>query len=505
MQRRAALASLASLASTAAFSLACRRPTSRRPVDPLELVIPNEPNTLDPRFVSDVYGLRVSRLVHAALVAAHPDTGAPTPWLAESIDDESSGALVVTVRRDACFHDGTPVTARDVQATFRALGDERLGSPSRRVIAELSSVEALDDRRVRIAPKRPRATLRGDLDVAILKADEAARPRGAALTGSGPFRLADVLPGSLTLLPAERYGWFAAPPRRTVLVRTVRDEAARALRVVAGRVDIASNVLAPALALSLPLRGDAPPGLAALRRSAAATTFLAVQTSRPELASPEVRRALAAAIDRAAIVQAKLGGAATLATGLLPPSIALAPRAVRPLAHDPSGAASVLRPLGRRGVRLGLSTSTDRTRIGIARAIAQSISDAGLPTDVRTYEFGTFFARLSAGDFDVAPLIASEVTDPDVLRWYLHGDALPPRGSNRARLHDPRIDALLDEGIATLDPLARRAVYERLDDVLRDAMPYVPLWHEDHVAVTSARATEFRPSVDGRWGALATL
>jgi len=496
MRRRTALATLAAL------PLSCAR-GARVSDDLLELVIPNEPSTIDPRFTSDVYGLRVARLVHAALVAPDPETAAPVPWLAESIVDEPDGAIVVTLRANARFHDGSVVGAADVVATFRALGDEKLGSPSRRVVSELAAIEVVDARRVRFRPKKPRATLRGDLDVAILKADEASRVRDAPLTGSGPFRRVRWEAGAITLAPASTYDWFAPPPTRGVVVRTVRDEPARALRIIAGSVDVASNVLAPALALSLPDRSDAPHGLRAFRRAGAASTFLAIQCSRPELGSAEVRRAIAASIDRATIVSAKLGGAASLSTGLLPPTIALAPRERAALTFDPAGAASVLAPLGKRGVRLGLATSTDRTRIGIARAIAQSISDAGIPTEVRTYEFGTFFARLSAGDFDLAPLIASEVTDPDVLRWYLHGDAHPPRGANRARIRDARVDALLDRGLSTLEPTARRGVYEELEQVLRDVMPYVPLWHEDHVAVTSSRAASFRPSVDGRWGALA--
>jgi len=493
LSRRAALALLS------AAPLACTRPKRRDGA--LEMVIPTDPATLDPRFVSDVYGLRIARLTHAALVTPHPDTAEPMPWLAESIVDEPDGALVAVLRRGARFHDGSLVRAIDVVETFRALGDPALGSPSRRIVAELAAIEAVDERTVRIRPKSPRATLRADLDVAILKADEARSVRDAALTGAGPFRVASRATGELALDPAANYDWFEAAARHRVVIRTVRDEPARALRMIGGSVDIASNVLAPALAFSLPSRSDAPSGLRADRRPAAATTFLAMQCARPPLDAAEVRRAISATVDRASLIAAKLGGAATPANGMLPPTIALAPRNVPPLAFDPAGARSVLAPLGARGVELTLVTSTDRLRVGIARAIAQALGDAGLPTTVRTYEFATFFARLSAGDFDLAPLIASEVTDPDVLRWYLHSDALPPRGANRARLRDPRIDALLDRGLRTIGP-ARREAYEELETVLRDAMPYAPLFHEDHVVVTSARASSFRPSVDGRWGAL---
>jgi peptide/nickel transport system substrate-binding protein len=229
-----------------------------------------------------------------------------------------------------------------------------------------------------------------------------------------------------------------------------------------------------------------------------------MQCTRKPLDAPEVRRAISATIDRATLISAKLGGAALPARGMLPPSITLAPRGLAELAFDPASAKSVLAPLGARGHELTLVTSTDRLRVGIARVIAQAITDAGLPTSVRTYEFATFFARLGAGDFDLAPLIASEVSDPDVLRWYLHSDAIPPRGSNRARLVDKRIDEALDSGLRTMGE-GRRAIYEQLEATLRDAMPYAPLFHEDHVVVTSARASVFRPSVDGRWGALAEL
>jgi len=497
VSRRAALSVLATA------PIACGR-SRRRDDDALELVVPTDPGTVDPRFVSDVYGLRVARLVHAALVAPHADTAEPMPWLAEAIVDEPDGAIVATLRRGARFHDGTKVRAEDVVATLRAVGDPALGSPSKRIVAELSTIEALDERTVRIRPRAPRATLRADLDVAILKADEARRPRDAALTGCGPFRIVSRTAGETVLEPAPTYDWSHAPARRRIVIRTVRDEPARAMRMIGGSVDIAANVLGPALAFSLPTRSDAPRGLVAHRRPAAATTFLAMHCARKPLDAPEVRRAISATIDRATLSSAKLGGAATIARGMLPPSIALAPRDVAPLPFDPAGARSVLAPLGARGVELTLVTSTDRLRVGIARAIAQALGDAGLPTSVRTYEFATFFSRLSAGDFDLAPLIASEIPDPDVLRWYLHSDALPPRGANRARIVDKRIDDALDRGLHTLGP-ERRAIYEELDAVLREAMPYAPLFHEDHVVVTSARASGFRPSVDGRWGALADL
>jgi peptide/nickel transport system substrate-binding protein len=97
------------------------------------------------------------------------------------------------------------------------------------------------------------------------------------------------------------------------------------------------------------------------------------------------------------------------------------------------------------------------------------------------------------------------MTEPNVLRVFLHGSSVPPAGANRGRVRDEALDALLDEGDRLVDPQARRDVYARLEAREREQMHWVPLWYEDQVAVTGERARAFRPSAEGRWLALAAL
>ncbi len=82
---------------------------------------------------------------------------------------------------------------------------------------------------------------------------------------------------------------------------------------------------------------------------------------------------------------------------------------------------------------------------------------------------------------------------------------MPPAGANRGRIKDELVDHLLDEGDRRLDPERRRAVYGALESYLRHQALFVPLWHEDQVAVVSERARAFVPSAEGRWLGLATL
>ncbi len=91
---------------------------------PLEMVVQADAATIDPRYASDVYGLRVSRLVPCALVSPHEETLVPVPWLASTIDDDEGGALIVTLREGARFADGTPLTSADVVATWAAAADQ---------------------------------------------------------------------------------------------------------------------------------------------------------------------------------------------------------------------------------------------------------------------------------------------------------------------------------------------------------------------------------------------
>ena len=67
------------------------------------------------------------------------------------------------------------------------------------------------------------------------------------------------------------------------------------------------------------------------------------------------------------------------------------------------------------------------------------------------------------------------------------------------------MDRLLDEGESTLDVAARKTIYAALERRIRDEALFIPLWHEDQIAVVSDRARSFMPSAEGRWLGLAEL
>jgi peptide/nickel transport system substrate-binding protein len=475
---------------------------------PIEVVVPSDAETLDPRFTTDALGVRVARLVHAQLVGIDPTTLAPVPLLAERWAWEDGTTLRLQLHAGLTFHSGAPLTSRDVVASLRAYGDPKVGSRHARQVAAIGSIEEDGPLAVRIRLARAHATLLTDLDLPILRADEATSGPASGfdgariLDGLGAFQIARAKRGVIELAPAPPGHAGVPGARHAVTIRTVRDENARALRLEAGRADVAPNALSPTLLPALTGAFD----LDVRARPAASLTYLVVRTDRGPFADRSLRLALSLAIDRELLATTILGGYAEPADTLFPATHWAYVTPATRLHHDPTTARNIIaEKTGGGRIHAQLLTSTDRLRGTLARAIAQEVADVGIDLEVVPLELGTMLARLAAGDFDLGGLQIPELIEPNTMRVFLHSANIPPAGSNRGRVRDGALDQLLDLGASIQETATRRAIYGEVDRLVRMELPIIPLWHEDQVVVTSARARAFIPGADGRWGALADL
>ncbi len=375
------------------------------------MLVSSDPETLDPRYVVDSAGMRTTRLIHAGLVRLDPDTLAPEPYAAKAWRWLDPLTLRVELRDGVRFHSGAPLRAADVVATLRAIGSPQVASRHARVIEAIAGAETDGDHALVVHLAHAHGTLLTDLELPVLRADQAASPPApdGTLDGLGPYAVARVERGDVLLAPADT--GLLPRPAHALELRTVHDENARALRLQAGRADIAVNLVSPTLLPAL----AAQPGLAVTSRPGANLTYLVVQEERPPLGDARVRRAVSMAIDRAMLCATLFDGRAHPAGGLVAPA-SWAHADMAPLAFDPAAARALLAEVGAVGMHLSLLTSTDRLRGDVARVIAQELADAGLEVEVVPLELGTMIARLNAGDFDLASLTIPEMTEPNVLR-----------------------------------------------------------------------------------------
>jgi peptide/nickel transport system substrate-binding protein len=464
------------------------------------MMVANDPETLDPRYATDAVGLRATRLVHAGLIRLDPDTLEPKPYLARGWRWLDPLTLRVDLREDVRFHSGAPLRPIDVVETLRAIASPNVASRHATVVDAIADAREAGPHTVVIALARAHATLLTDLEIPILRADQAASPPApeGTLDGLGPYVVAGVKRGEVLLEPAD--GGALPRPVRGVTLRTVHDENTRALRLEAGRSDVALNLVSPTLLPALAGHG----GLSVNARSGANLTYVVLDEDRPPLDDVRVRRAISLSIDRAMLCKTLFDGHAHPAGGLIAPSHWAHADLPEPL-FDPNGARALLTETGTSHLQLTLLTSTERLRGDVARVVAQELGDVGVEVTVIPLELATMIARLSAGEFDMAILQLPEMTEPNVLRHFLHSSFVPPAGANRGRVHDAVLDARLDDGDRIADPQARRAIYALVEAREREQVHVVPLWYEDQVAVTSERAAAFVPSAEGRWLGLASL
>lgn len=465
---------------------------------PLEIVIPTAVSTLDPRFATQSVDIKVTRLIHAGLIGLDATTLEPIPYLAQSWRFVDAQTLDLTLRSGLHFHSGRALLASDVCATLAALSDTTLGSPHRVATEAIVNCESQGDEGVRITQQPGHATLLTDLEVPILRADQARAAAGTPLDGLGPYRVTQASEQVIELAPAQ--GAVLPSPQHALVVRTIRDANVRVLRLMAGRSDIAPNAIPLALLPTL----EQQPGVAVRASRGANVSYLLLHNERAPFDRVAMRQAVSKAIDRDLVTRTLLAGHAEPARWLFPPQHWSSPKNSPALAHDVQEART-----GFAGVApVTLLSSADHAKLTLARALAQMLSDAGLTTRVIPLDSGALFERLDRGDYQMAILQMPELTEPNVLRWFFHRDNVPGEGGigrNRARYRSERASTLMDLAMAEPAREQRAQLYGQLAEQFSADMPVVPLWHEDQVAVVSARARDFSLSAEGRWLSVAAV
>jgi peptide/nickel transport system substrate-binding protein len=481
----------------------CERPASSP--SGLVVALSSEPQSLDPRFGTDANSARLADLLHAALTRSDA-TASRVPELASAWALPDPYTVVFRLRPDFRFADGTPVTAADVKATYDAVRDPSLASPKRASVAMVSSIETPDATTVVMRLSAPFPPFLDATGLGILPA-ALARQADEVTTGAGPFRLVRAVRGErLDLEPNP--GYPTGPPRLgTLTIRIVPDEVVRALELRRGTLGFVQDAFEPEVVAWLRSRRE----LAVRQRSGTSVHYLAFNFRDRRLADRRVRRAIALAIDRDELVASVLGGGARPASGLLAPdhwayAAARLPGHDRPRARrlldlagfrDPDGAGPAPR------FRVVYKTSSQPARRRLAEAMQAQLAAVGIALDVRTYEWGTLYAQIRAGNFELCSLAWVGIGDPDLYFFAFHSTMEPPAGYNRGGYASAIMDRLTAEARVITDPATRRALYARIQRLAARELPVLPLWWEDRVVVHTRRLEGFEPSADGSLSGLA--
>ncbi|HSA59229.1 MAG TPA: ABC transporter substrate-binding protein [bacterium] len=480
---------------------ACR-PALKTPPDTLVVGIESSPATLDPRLSADAYSSKITQLLHNGLFRLDERLQLQ-PDLLESYEEVSPIEYRFKLRPGVVFHDGTALDAADVMFSLNSVKDPALASPFRGAMEKIESLTSDGPLDVDVKLKEPFAPFLSSLTMGILPSEG-----GDPAVGTGPFRLESLKPAESVSLAANGRYYRGAPKTGRVLFRVIPDDNLRVLEIKNRRVDVLQNNVPPLLLEAL--KGDE--GLVLETTEGINMTYLGMNLRDDPLKRPDVRRAIAMAIDIPGLIEYRMAKLARPATGLLSPVHWAYEGDVAATPFDPAKARELLDQAGFRDpdgagplprFTITYKTSTKKDRVGLARLIARYLKDVGIEARVLPLDWGVFFSDVGKGNFQLYSLTWVGVTEPDLFFEVFHSSKTPPTGLNRGGYSDPIVDRLTEEGRRVVSPEERKAVYSEVQKILARELPIIPLWYESNYAVfgKNVKGLRLRPNASFEWAA----
>jgi peptide/nickel transport system substrate-binding protein len=315
---------------------------------------------------------------------------------------------------------------------------------------------------------------------------------GEAAIGTGPLKLVRYTKGDRIVLERNETYWGEKPAWQRVIFRPITSAGPRVAALLAGDVDLIENI--PIQDLE---RIKSNPGfkvVQALSNRVVYLHFNYIDDVAPGVADAavtnpfrdvRVRAAISKALDRDAIVKRIMGGIAMPAAEMLPPTMFGANKDAVPSKPDLDGAKKLLAEAGNpNGFALVLATPNDRyvNDSLIAQAVAQMLTRIGLKVTVDAMTQSQFFAKRNRHEFgfwlsgwladtgEMSSPLKSLIATPNKDKGY--------GPSNSGAYSNPKVDALIDQALATIDDARRAALLAEASRIAMADYGLLPLHFE---------------------------
>jgi len=417
----------------------------------------------------------VMYMVHDAVVKPLP-AGLNSPSLAESFTaSKDFTTFTFTLRKNAKFHDGSPVTAEDVKFSF----DRYKGASAKLLKDKVKDVQTPSPTQVRFVLKEPwpdfmtfyGTTASGAGWVVPKKYVEKVGDDGfkKAPIGAGPYKVVSFKPGVEIVMEAFDGYWRKAPSVKRLVMRSITEESTRAAALKAGEIDIA-------YLLTGPTADDVKrtPG----HKLVAPLLSGAFWVELPDQWDPKspwhdkrVRLAASLAIDRQAINQAETLGFSRL-TGNFVPRIFQYALPVEPPAYDPARAKKLL-------AEAGFANGFDAGDFhpfppynSMAEAIVTQLGAVGIKSRMRTMERAAYFSAWQEKKLHGMILVITAAFGNAATRLepYVTKNGIYAYGTL------PQIDDLFVRQSKELDPKKREELVHQIQKTIIEQTLNIPLY-----------------------------
>jgi peptide/nickel transport system substrate-binding protein len=485
-----------------------------------------EPTVFDPRLAHIEVDDGVYMALFSPLWTVDPK-GNLLPRLALEIPTTANGGIsedgltwTVKLRPGVTWHDGQPFTAEDVKFTLESILAPDFPAYSRVGHDLVQNIQVPAPDRITWTMKQPYAPYSSILAWTYIVPKHKLQGEPAtgghfveSPVGTGPFKWRERVPGDHITLDANANYFGNGPLLERIVVRYIPDLTVLLTQFRTGDIDyiglqgISSDHYEEAVKFKDRKVVNAP------------TPFIECfyfNLGLPQFQEHAVRQALYAAVDKDSIIQQIYYGVDKPAESYLPPeSWAFNPDLPKH-AFDPAKAKQMLDAAGwkpgrggireKGGVRLSFSNSTtagNHLREQVQQLVQQNFQDIGVEMTIHNlppavmwgeYWIKSHFETAIVGlDFMVA-------SDPDASDYLSSASIAAKTGSgqNTMQYASPEVDKLLRDGAATLDQAKRVPIYQRLQSVLRDDLPFMPLRQAAEIEGTKSRLLGYEPNINVR-------
>ncbi|MFJ9406640.1 ABC transporter substrate-binding protein [Streptomyces sp. NPDC101393] len=416
--------------------------------------------TLDPHVAPNFVDQARAKALYDTL-GTYADDMSVRERLAESWEGDASGTRWHIRLRTAEFHDGRPVTARDVLYSYRRAADPDTGSPSQQLLSaiDFEASKADGQRSVVFVLKAPNF----EFPTVFAGPGTEIIPDGTKdfrkPVGSGPFSYVSFTPGGTARYRRWADHWDGAPHIAELEIVPANEESARLNALLSGQVHYAAD-MAGASVDRLQQKGSTR--LLTAKRATAQQLLL--RAGRKPFDDPRLVRAVQLGLDRKALVRVALAGHGEPGNDLFGMGLRGYPDGLKPRVRDVERARKLVKEAGADGWEITVETSAvDAAWEPAADLMARQLREVGLKLTANTRAASTYFSEIKTHGV-AAFNTSSTLPVSDFLQQRVRGGA----ARNQTQYASKEFDTLLERARTTRDERDRLALLTRAQKIARD-------------------------------------
>jgi peptide/nickel transport system substrate-binding protein len=498
---------------TATTALAVAALISSAGAAELKVGLAAPPSAMDPHFHNLTPNNSLLSHIYDRLVHQDPSQ-ALTPGLAESWKAINDTTWQFNLRKGVTFHDGSPFTADDVLCTFSRAPNVPNSPSSFGLYLKGKTAEKVDDHTVLVRTKEPHPLVPNDLSTIYIVSKSAGCEgktedfnSGKASVGTGPFKFAEYVPGDRIVMTANDRYWGGKPAWSKVTFKPIQAGPARVAAVLAGDVDVIEDV--PTADMGN-LAKDGRVGISQtvsnrviyfhldhFRETSPHITAKDGGAIKNPLRDARVRLAISKAINREAIVERVMEGAAIPAGQLLPEKFFGVSKNLKPERHDVDRAKKLMKDAGFEGgfkMRIHGPNGRYVNDAKIVEVVAQMLTRIGIDASVETMPPAVFFRRASSGGPDNTPEFSfilvgwgsgtGEASSPLRSLLYTFDTSRGTGAANRGRYSNAEVDKLVDAALVSVDDERRADLLAKATEAAIGDLGIIPVQYQLNVWAT---------------------